>query len=291
MLQNYDDFNAYYSSTAPMNFIEKGDECCAPNYHIKRTNSPIYAMEYILEGKNEFQINGKSFVAEAGDIVFLPKNSNHSYSAVKNCSCRKLWFVFDGGFVNHFESYYLPKNKYCFHADDAKEIFQNVIQLTASNAEEYAASLEKFSLLLYKLFMGISSYEHLQTLSGESIAEKMQKYIDENIMEHLTLQKLADAFHYSKNHTIVLFRNHFGITPNQYFLNRKMELACLYLRNTNLSVKAISELLHFADQHYFSNVFYKWKKMSPVQYRKSLEAGLEAEHSRYISKQEFQKKS
>ncbi len=271
MLKNYANLNAYYSAAAPLQLLEKAEEQCEVNYHIQRACSPIYALEYILEGQNEFHINGESFVAEAGDVVFLPKNSCHSYGSVKNCPCRKQWFVFDGGFVAPMAAYYLPQNKYRFRAEGAKEIFSKITALSIAGAEEYADAVREFSLLLYTLFMAISAFEQKQNQPQESAAEQMKRYIDENILEKITLGQLAEAFHYSKNHTIVLFREQFGITPNQYLLNRKIELACLYLRNTNLSVKAVSELLHFADQHYFSNVFFKVKKMYPRDYRKSLE--------------------
>lgn len=284
MLVSYDNFNNYYSQNFPLCLLEKGDEYCVPKYSIKRASSPIYAMEYIVEGRNDYIINGQSISALPGDVIFLPKKSRHVYSNVKGFECHKKWFVFDGDFMKQLELYYLPKDKYCFHIDNVEEIFDKIISLKASNGEEYNETLKQFSLCLYELLIEIYNNENLQMKNDETVAQKMKKYIDENIMEDITLEKLAKKFHYSKNHTIVIFRNQFGITPNKYFSQKKIELACLYLRNTNLSVKTISEQLKFADQHYFSNVFSKCMNMSPIEFRESLEMKDIEEHANYIPK-------
>lgn len=39
------------------------------------------------------------------------------------------------------------------------------------------------------------------------------------------------------------------------------------LLETDMSVKAISEMLHFADSHHFSNSFKKQTGISPMEYR------------------------
>lgn len=269
MVENYCDFIQFYSGSAPINLIEKGDEQCEKNYSVKRGSSPIYALEYIVEGRNDYIINGITIHAFTGDIILLPKKSVHSYGNVKDFPCRKQWVIFDGSMARHLLNCYLLEGRYCYRCTQAADIFEEIMTLFASSQEEYFAAVKKFSLLLHSLLLDISFNNDFDVKNDESIEMKIKRYIDENIKENLTTQKIADEFHYSKNHTIILFRNRFGITPKQYLIERKIELACLYLRNTTIPIKTISDILSFADQHYFSNVFLKIKKVTPSQFRKS----------------------
>ena len=45
------------------------------------------------------------------------------------------------------------------------------------------------------------------------------------------------------------------------------EQLCRYLKNSNLSLKEISEKCGYANQYYFSTSFKKWKGISPSSFR------------------------
>ena len=65
-----------------------------------------------------------------------------------------------------------------------------------------------------------------------------------------------------------VFKNKYGITPYQYFLDKKIDAAKTYLTHTNISIGAISKTLHYEDQQYFSSSFKKTVGCSPVEYRR-----------------------
>lgn len=285
MIKNYCDFIQFYSGSAPINLIEKGDEQCEKNYAVQRNNSPIYALEYIVDGRNDYVINGVNIHASSGDIILLPKKSAHRYGNIKDYTCRKQWVIFDGSMARHLLNCYLLEEKYCFHSPHGAETFKEIMTLFASTQEEYTEAVKKFSLLLHSLLLDISFRHNADANNDESIEMQIKRYIDENIKDNLTTQQIANEFHYSKNHVIILFRNRFGITPKQYLIEKKIELACLYLRNTNIPIKKISDILCFADQHYFSNVFFKIKKVTPSQFRKSSQyINSDGEKLNFISK-------
>ena len=58
------------------------------------------------------------------------------------------------------------------------------------------------------------------------------------------------------------------MTPNSYKSKKKIKLACMYLKNSNLSINAVSSSLGYNDTYTFSHWFKKEKGISPLNYRK-----------------------
>ena len=81
------------------------------------------------------------------------------------------------------------------------------------------------------------------------------------------LDDIANKFFFSKSYIISCFKNEFGISPKQYIIQKKIETAKNMLLETDMSIKAIAEMLHFADSHHFSNTFKKQTGLAPVEFR------------------------
>ena len=115
-------------------------------------------------------------------------------------------------------------------------------------------------------------YEKTQSIESKhsnNIALDIRTYIDQKICEKITLDNIVDAFFISKTRIIHLFRKNFGVSPYQYLITQRINMACSLLKNSNLSIREIAEMLQFADPHYFSNFFKSKIGISPVDYRKN----------------------
>lgn len=89
----------------------------------------------------------------------------------------------------------------------------------------------------------------------------------QNAFDNLSLKELSDLIHRSKVQTNRIFKDAFDTTPYEFLLECKMKHAKNMLLSSNLSVKEISELLNFSDEHYFSNLFKTKIGVSPKNYR------------------------
>jgi len=52
-------------------------------YEIKRENSDVYVLEYVMEGRGYIEIDNKTFFTSKGDVYLLPKGSSHHYYSSK----------------------------------------------------------------------------------------------------------------------------------------------------------------------------------------------------------------
>ena len=67
-----------------------------------------------------------------------------------------------------------------------------------------------------------------------------------------------------------LFRNYTGFSPQQYFLNLKLEESKDLLLNTSLSSKEIAYRLGFDTATYFNRIFRQHYKQTPIEFRNSV---------------------
>ena len=67
-----------------------------------------------------------------------------------------------------------------------------------------------------------------------------------------------------------LFKQTYDITPNKYFVSRKVELAKKLLKIGYIPISDIASMSGYENIYYFSRVFKENTGMSPSEYKKSL---------------------
>jgi len=98
------------------------------------------------------------------------------------------------------------------------------------------------------------------------IVINVKKYINEHIDEKLTLNRVAEVFNISPNYLSVLFSKCNDIGFTDYINQSKIEEAKNMMKNSNLKIYEISNILGFESAFYFSRVFKKITGMSPRDY-------------------------
>lgn len=97
---------------------------------------------------------------------------------------------------------------------------------------------------------------------------KSISYIHGHFAEDIPIKKLADMEHLSITHFRTVFKKHTGMSPVEYITLQRINSACYYLTQTNLSVAETAALVGFCDPLYFSRVFKKKTGIPPGRYKK-----------------------
>ena len=255
----------FYDPSLPLNIMVVGETNCRPDYHVIRPCSRIMAIEYITAGSGSLEINGKSFRPERGSAFLLTKRSAHAYTSDPKKPWQKRWIVFDGPFAQTMIDFYLPHGMYCFENCALLPYFHEIDQYGHPNKSDYRLLLEKVSPVLYRMILCM---HHAATRHELSLPEKIRASMDAQIERKLSLESICAEFNYSKNHIISIFRSAYGVTPYRYFENKKIDVAKLYLSNTQFTIEEIAQQLSYADRNYFSNCFKKHTGFTPAEYRR-----------------------
>lgn len=251
----------------PFRVLMCGISYCDCNYRIERRNSGLNVIEYILSGTGTVNDNGRIFHPCEGDIYFLKRGENHLYYSDADEPWTKIWLNFSGRLAAKIiESLHLEKEVY-FHAPELKKYFYEFYEISRSGIGTKEVC-EKSAVVFLSLAQKLCGHCGDKISANKSVAYKVKNYIDDMTEYSQKLDDIAIKMSYSKNHIIREFKAEFGITPYEYMLRRRFEIAASLLKNTVYSVSEISEKLGFCDVRYFSGQFGARYGAPPSEYRK-----------------------
>lgn len=106
-----------------------------------------------------------------------------------------------------------------------------------------------------------------ETQETLSQVEQVRNYIMEHIGEDLMVGELARMVYLSQNHLIRSFKKQYGKTVMEYITDCRMNLAEKLLKESSLTVTAVSARVGYPNYSYFSQSFKRYSGYTPSQYR------------------------
>ena len=102
----------------------------------------------------------------------------------------------------------------------------------------------------------------------QRLSEQIIEMIEEDYMEDITLEVIGTKLHYNPNYLSNIFKKETGITFSDYLTSYRFEIAKKWLRETDVTIKEISERLQYRNPQNFIRSFKKKENMTPGEYRK-----------------------
>lgn len=93
-------------------------------------------------------------------------------------------------------------------------------------------------------------------------------YMERHVYAKLDVKAIADELKVSVGYLSKIFKREQHCTMSEYMRDKKIEIACLMLTNTDLSIDEIALALSFCSQSHFGALFAKAKGCSPSTFRK-----------------------
>ena len=93
-------------------------------------------------------------------------------------------------------------------------------------------------------------------------------WLETHFREAVTLDALAEEFHFSKNHILARFKAGYGSTPFQYLRLLRLREARRMLEVTSLPLEQIATEAGFGDYSYFYRCFIEDTGVSPARWRR-----------------------
>ena len=103
-----------------------------------------------------------------------------------------------------------------------------------------------------------------------AVVEKVHYYVSKNHALKISLDELSQRYNVNKNTLCTLFKRTYGITIIDYVNTVRVNRAKIFLRQDELNITQIAELLGFTSVHYFSRIFKQYTGTSPTAYAKAL---------------------
>lgn len=235
-----------------------------PDYLIIRPKSSLCVIEYIVSGKGTVFCDDNEYCVKKGDVYILPQSKKHRYFSSADDPWEKKWINITGTLSSALLQAYGISEIIHFPSCNIENLFDEFFDFCEKNTD-----IDKINNFAAIIFHRMVQFISSNTVHIENeTASKIKNFINSNIYEKLSVKELAYNNGISVSQLGRIFKAEYGTTVYSYILDRKIETAENLLRNTALSVKEISYLLHFTDEHYFSNIFKAKKNITPGECRK-----------------------
>ncbi len=231
-----------------------------PGYRIVRPEwgevyDYMYVLEYVQEGRGIIELDGGSYPIEKGDSYFINKRVACVYYSDPKEPLKKAWINCAGSLVDSLVEFCRLTEPLVIAKVNTEHYFHAVHGLLREvgrfgKYEAYRQSIQRISDILSAIHYAAESSGQVQGL-----AERIRLRIDDSPYYQISPDEIAAAEHYSIRHINRVFGEQYGVTPKQYILERKIEIARDMLSDRRYSMKEIAELLGFCDEHHFMNTF------------------------------------
>ena len=149
-----------------------------------------------------------------------------------------------------------------------KAALQNDLADSCFYAESLGIALVAHLIQFYTSQTNPTSNDDIQTENAK--IKQAKDYIHAHLNQKLSLKTIATTIGMSQYHFCRVFKETMGLTPWQYVIKKRIELAKQLLKMPQLSILEISNQMGYATSAQFSNFFRKHMGISPSTYRQKL---------------------
>lgn len=131
-----------------------------------------------------------------------------------------------------------------------------------------AAGIDSLLSEILALFQEIFRTQSGKCSDTSSVILEVERFMKKNYASPITVEDMARKFNFNASYLTRIFKKQTGESPVKYLLRLRIDEAKkLLLEHPDLSVKQISTLVGYEDQHYFSRFFKELTGLSPSDYR------------------------
>ncbi len=231
------------------------------HYNRKPTGRKTSAFLCILTGSCKYTFDERSFVAEAGDFLFLPKGGIYAMDILEEYS-----YIFVNLDFTEEADYY-PEAYKMRNSGVLQNLFLRLLKTYNARPPEYREECMSLIYAIYACLQKEKNLPYLPSSSRESIeqaAEFMREYYTS---PDISVAEAADIACMSVAHFRRLFRAVYSVCPSDYITELRITNAKNLLSVGAMPVGEIAEKCGFASQYYFARIFRKKTGITPSEYR------------------------
>lgn len=234
----------------------------------------------LLRGNINYSIEGKNYLLKPYDIVLVNAGEIHRPSVLDSSAYERIIIYVSTQYLDSFtkKDYDL---QYCF--EQAKKEHSNVLRLPSIDKSKLyqvclelehsfmdnAYANELYQEILFVEFMIqlnrtviANTVHYLDSVNGNEKLLQIIHYINEHLLEEITIDQLAEHFYLSRYYLMHFFKEETGYTIGNYITKKRLLLA----KNLIQSGKSITEVCYlsgFKNYSTFSRAFKKEFKIIP----------------------------
>lgn len=148
---------------------------------------------------------------------------------------------------------------------------QNTVPEQLFDGLKTAESKGEAKVYIHEYFRKIMTDIHqLKTDKTGLILDKALKYIQQHYAQEITLDDIAGRSGFSIYYFCKMFKKYYNSSFTDYLSTIRIERAKVLLRDPQMNIKEITQMIGYVDPNYFTRVFKKYEGITPTEYRNKM---------------------
>ncbi len=238
-----------------LNPVQFGYEKCVSGHSYGPAIRTHWLIHYVVSGFGIFRINGNQYRIRPGEMFIIPPFVETYYEADIANPWNYIWigFTTDSGIADT-----LP---HTLKLSEAGEIF-NAMKSCEDYSDGRSAYLSARLWDLFALIMGKNGQRN-------DYVKDALDCIHSEYMKGITIEEIASRLNLDRTYFYAIFKRKVGISPKQYLLSHRMNIAASLINDQKVSVSIAAYSVGYTDIFSFSKMFKKHFGVSPTQYAKA----------------------
>ena len=248
---------------------------------------------YLVKGRMQFHVNGKTLLLHAGDCAMVNIRQMHHSSSFHQEDCTFFCVIFHPGLLTGnavlYEKFVLPVlgnpgfEFYCFRPGErfygtVSRFLKHIMTCKQKASFAYEMQVIGEIHLFWAEFLGLLPPSGLETAPPANpdlkAQQEMLSFIHQHYGEKLSLDDIAASANVCRSKCHSIFKEYMGAPPIDFLNQYRMEISCALLGNSSLSITEIAVSCGFAHNSYFSQMFRRLYDCTPKEYREKAKKNL-----------------
>lgn len=240
---------------------------------------------FIVSGEMKYSVNGEIVILRNNEGIFVNAHQVHFGFSEEKTECDFICILLHPMFlcVNtaYEKEFILPvvcnENAACIKLNPdiswQKTVLDFIQRIYEVKNEKLApVKIQSIFLNIWTLLydnIAINCQQKIRKSTDLSILKNMVGFIQQNYSHKISLSDIAFSGAIGQSKCCKLFSRFFGLTPNSYLTQYRLNKSVELLKDTNMNITEIAEAVGFGGSSYYAEAFRKWIGMAPTEYRKN----------------------
>lgn len=250
----------------PLQIVTAGDDIWCAGCSRKRFNTPLLAVELVIEGQFRFVQNGRECLPEAGEVFLVRPGSQTMMELYRGEIGRKKVMEITGPLVGPLVNLMRLNRLDCFKPNALDWLIEQYDLAKQTLTQAKPGFMKASSQLAYNVLidLGRAAEQNQLPIAVRQAITLMEHRINSDV----TLQEIIDFAGVTQSTLHRLFIKHLGEAPINYYIDLKMQMAKTSIVTPGATVKSVAAELGYENQQYFSALFKRRVGMSPRLYQR-----------------------
>lgn len=235
---------------------------------------------YLHRGRQQYEVEGKSFLLSGGDIFITFPGERHSTGPEPEDRGVLYWLILKihplprhflghaGSTANVLAKRLSNVPQRCFRAPlRSRGILERILRFSEPGARDPLARIAASHHLTEFLLSVLLAAEKGRRPDSEKWLSDVLEYMDHHLEENLQVPDFAAISRLSVSRFKARFREIVGTAPAEFFLAKRIRAAQERLARTSLPVTRIAHDLGFSSSQSFATTFRRFSGKTPTDFR------------------------